>query len=375
MIPSMIRRTLRLRGWTTAMAVLIACASTAACNRQPPPAAEPPQEAAIPVAAVPASTGSLRTTVHATGVVRPTEGAEFLVVSPEPARVLEVTKNEGDRVASGEVLARFDLPAATQEATRQRAELARAQADMERARQAHARIVDFVERGLVPRRDRDDADRQLADADAALKRVTAALAAAEASVARDTVRATFDGVVATRLHNPGDLVQASSTDPVLRVVDPKRIEVSATIEDVDLPRVLPGATARTTDPADGTEVVLTVSGPPTRPAVAGVSPTVRLTFQRPSKIPVDARVDVEIDAGERRDVIFLPPEAVLQANGLSVVMVAVDDHASRRVVTTGVTGNGQIEIVSGIRTGDLVITRGQIGLEDGALVSVAVERR
>src|SRR6185436_6519070 len=120
------------------------------------------------------------------------------------------------------------------------------------------RVADFVTRGLVPRRDRDDADRQLAEADAALRQATGALARAEASVARDTIRATFDGVVATRLHAPGDLVQASSTDPVLRVVDPKRVEVSATIDEADAPRVVPGATAHTTDPADGTVVDLRV---------------------------------------------------------------------------------------------------------------------
>lgn len=357
-----------------AVAALVGGASTITCSRQSPPPVETREETAIPVAAITATTGSLRTTVHATGVVRPSEGAEFFVVSPEPSRLVEVTKNEGDRVVSGELLARFDLAAATQEVTRQRAEVARAQADLERARQAHARTVDFVARGLVPRRDRDDTERQLAEAESALKQVTAALAAAEASVARDTVRAPFDGVVATRLHNPGDVVQASSTDPVLRVVDPRRVEVFATIEEADLPRVLPGATARTTDPADGTEVALTVTGPPARSTVVGVSPTIRLIFQRPSKVPVDARLDIEIDAEERHGVIFLPPEAVLQTGGQSVVMVAADDHASRRVVTTGVTGNGLVEIVSGIRIGELVITRGQVGLPDGALVSVAVER-
>ena len=356
-------------------ATLVAGLATAACTRQSAPPAETTESTAVPVAAVPAFTGSLRTVVHATGVVRPSEGAEFLVVSPEPARLIEVTKREGDHVASGEVLARFDLSTATTEATRRRAEVAQAQADYERVRQAHARTLDFVARGLVPRRDGDDAARQLAEAEAAFKQASAVLTAAEAALARDTVRATFDGVVATRLHNPGDLVQASSTDPVLRVVDPKRIEVSATIEDADLSRIVPGATARTTDPVDGSPLPLTVTGPPIRLAVAGASPTVRLTFQRPSTIPVDARVEIEIDAEERHDVVFLPPEAVIQTGGESVVMVAVDDHASRRVVTTGAIGNGMIEIVSGVRSGELVITRGHVGLADGTLVNVIVERR
>ena len=80
----------------------------------------------------PAETRSIRTSVRASGVVTPTEGAEFLAVSPEPARLIEITKTEGAAVAAGELLVRFELPSATQDLTRVRAELASAQAQLER---------------------------------------------------------------------------------------------------------------------------------------------------------------------------------------------------------------------------------------------------
>ena len=48
-------------------------------------------------------------------------------------------------------------------------------------------------------------------------------------LARQKVVAPFDGVVVRRWHNPGDLVDASSTDPVLRFADPARVEAEALV--------------------------------------------------------------------------------------------------------------------------------------------------
>ena len=83
----------------------------------------------------------------------------------------------------------------------------------------------------------EDANRALADAQAALAEAQAALTAAQTVERRATVRATFDGVVAKRSHNPGDLVEAAASDPVLRIVDPDRLEIIAAVPLSDAPRV------------------------------------------------------------------------------------------------------------------------------------------
>src|SRR6185436_8727470 len=105
------------------------------------------------------------------------------------------------------------------EAARQRAEVARAQAQLESARVAQARSRDLLERGIISRREMEDADREYANAQSDVARAERARDAADATVARSIVRAPFTGIVARRLHNPGDLVNGTQTDPVLRVVD------------------------------------------------------------------------------------------------------------------------------------------------------------
>ena len=362
----------KFRPATALAAILCSAAIAAACRREPPPPTTR-QETRVAVGAVPAETAGIRSMVHATGLVTPAEGAEFLVVAPEPARIAEIGKAQGDPVRSGDVLARFELPSATQAVNRLAADVAAAEAQLENARVNQARTADFVERGLIPRRDRDIVDRELADAQASVERVRAQHARAVDAAARATVRAPFDGVVATRQHNPGDLVLSTSSDPVLRVVDPRRLDVVAMVPAPEVSRVVPGATARIAVPG-GSPIGLKVARRlGERVAPDGTLPFL-LSFDNDAQLAVDARVEIDIDAEERANAVLVPIEAIIREGGETAVMVAADSRAVRRAVTTGIEDHQRIEITSGVRAGELVITRGHIGLVDGAPLSVAIER-
>ena len=366
--------------------VIAAAFAAGACRREAPKAAEP-QETIVPVGAVPAQRAAIRAVIHASGLVVPAEGGEFLVFAPEPTRLIDVMKMPGDAVKSGDALARFDLPSAAQAVARLAADLAAAQAQLENARINQERIRGFVERGLVPRRDLEAADRDLAAAQDAAERVRTAHAAAQAGVTRATVRAPFDGIVASRAHNPGDMI-ISTTDPVLRVVDPRRLEVVASISRKEQSRVVTGATARV---AAGTEMVrLTVAGPVTNSsagvlsaasAPGGASPEIspdsvafRLVFADAHKLAVDMPLQIDIDAEERTDTVLIPAEAIVREGRETVIFVAAGSRAERRIVKTGIEDQARIEITEGLRAGELVITRGHVGLTDGAAVTVATNR-
>jgi RND family efflux transporter MFP subunit len=361
------------RGVAAAAAMACSAAMLSACRRaDAPPAAR--EEFIVPVGAVAAGTAAIRAVVRASGMVVPSEGGEFLAIAPEPARIVEIGKAEGDAVRSGETLVRFELPSAAQEVARLTADLASAQAQLENARINQTRIRDFVERGLVPRRDLEVADRELADAQAAVNRLTGASAAAEAAAARAIIRAPFDGIVAARRHNPGDLVLSTSGDPVLRIVDPRRLEVVAFVSEADIARVVPGATARIAAAPGSEPVRLTVSRRIADRADSGNTLPVRLVFEQPTQLPVDTRVEIDIDAEARANAVLLPAEAIVREGAETVVFIAAGARAVRRVVTTGIADGPRVEVTSGVRAGELVITRGHVGLADGASISVAIDR-
>ena len=85
-----------------------------ACHRDAPEEVE--SETVVPVTVMPAETGSITAEAHATGLVAPAPGAELLVVAPEPARIVEIPKAEGDTVKRGDVLVRFEIPSTAAEA-------------------------------------------------------------------------------------------------------------------------------------------------------------------------------------------------------------------------------------------------------------------
>ena len=94
--------------------------------------------------------------------------------------------------------------------------------------------------------------------------------------------------MAQRLRNPGDVISGAAADPILRIVDPGRLEVLASVPAANLSRVLPGATARLAGVGAAGTVRLTVSSRSgmVAPAPGGTVP-VRLTPAEPLPLAVD----------------------------------------------------------------------------------------
>lgn len=339
--------------------------AAAGCGAAAPEDVE--SDTVVPVATVAAQTGTITAVIHATGTVTPAPGADFTVVAPEGARIAEMRYAVGDRVTRGDVLVRFEIPSTIAEAGRQRAEVERAQAQAANALAAQTRARDLLARGIAARKEVEDADRDVADAQGAVASAQAARTGADAAVARAVVLAPFSGVVATRLHNPGDIVEAAAADPVMRVIDPRRLEITASIPIGDVGRIRAGATARLTSGA--TEAVLKVISTPAAVDVGTASVPVRLSLPGNVSVPVGMPVQLDIDAERRTGVVLVPGAALVREGEETAVFLASGDKAARRVVAVGLSDAEHVEILSGVKAGELVITRGQAGLPDGARIS------
>jgi RND family efflux transporter MFP subunit len=346
------------------------CLVAGACTRDS--AEEVETSTAVTVTTATIQRGTIRGLVHASGVVGPAPDAELIVVAPEAARIAEIPHASGEEVRRGDLLVRFEIPALAAEVQKQQAEVGRAEAGLENANAAQARAQGLFDRGVAARKEVEDADRAVADAVAALAQARTALAAAQTIERRATVRATFDGVIASRSQNPGDLVEAAASDPVLRIVDPNRLEVVAAVPLSDAARVVPGASARLITAVTGTpDVELTVKSRPTAVEPGTATVPVRLGFARSVRLPVGTPVQIEISAETHRDVVVLPAAAVVHEADETAVFVVVDGTAHRRAVQTGVADGEHVEITSGVDAGDRVIVDGQAGLPDGAPVTDA----
>jgi RND family efflux transporter MFP subunit len=357
---------------TLRAAVLCLAVATVACSKAAPEETE--SEAVVPVTTAAATRGDITGHVHASGLVTPAPGAELIVVAPEAARIAEMPKAEGDTVRRGDLLVRFEIPSSAAEAAKQRTEITRTEARLAAAQATETRQKDLVERGVGARRDLEDATRAVADAQADLANARAAAEAANTVAARSVVRATFDGVVSKRMHNPGDLVEGTAADAVLRIVDPRRLEMSAQIPLGDVPRIRVGASAVAANAAtEAAAPSMTVVSRPAAVPEGSATVPVRLAFKGATRYPVGSPLQVDIESELHRNVVLVPIAALVHEGEDVAVFVVTGDKAQRRPVMVGLVDAEHAEITAGVTPGDAVIVTNQNGLSDGATVTTGAD--
>ena len=336
------------------------------------PVEEVATEAAVEVEVKPAVVGDIEGHINVSGVVTPAPGAEWTIVAPEPARIAELPKAEGDRVATGDVLVRFDIPTLNAGASGKRAEVMQARARVDSTRAAVTRITGLVERGVAAKRELEEAQRDQADAEGALARAESEAGAANALAGRTVVTARFPGVVAKRWHHPGDMVEASASDPILRVIDPSKLQAVASVPASDLPRVVVGRPAHVVGPGGTAQQEATVLTRPAQLDPTGSVGEVRLAFTGATLLTAGTPVQVSIIAESHPKAVLIDAAAVQHEGNEAFVMVVKDDKkAHRQVVTLGLNDGEQVEVLTGVAAGDRVIVKGQNGLPDGAGVTIA----
>ena len=327
-------------------------------------------EATVPVTVSSARRGELVAHVHATGTVDPAPGADWTVAAPQAARIAEIPWATGDSIQKGAILVRFDAPPLRADLATRTGELAQAEARLDNARRNEERLSRLLEKGIAARREVDDARKELADAEAGLAQATATRAAAADQASQATAIAPFDGLVAQRWHNPGEMVDVN--EHVLRLVDPRRLEVTAAVLVADASRVVVGRAARVSVPGAASGMTARVVGAPGAADPATGTAPVRLHLD--GVLPVGTTVQADIEAETAGDAIVIPASAVVRAESKPLVYVlGTDGKAHRREVEIGLAGTDEVQVLSGVEASEKVVVKGQTGLPDGAAVIVEKE--
>ena len=244
-------------------------------------------------------------------------GADLIVIAPEPARIAEIPKAEGDASRRGDVLVRFEIPSLAAEVASQRRAKSRARRRGCRTRGPgrRARTICSIAAWRRARKSRTRTARS------PMRRPTwpprrPRTAPPRPRPAWPRSARTFDGVVAKRYAQPGDVVEAAATDPVLRVIDPKRLEVTASvpIPDVAAHQHRRDRPHRTSRPATARSTLKVVSRPAAVEAGTASVP-VRLAFAAPA---TSRRRHAGAGRDRRRgarDVVLVPIAAVVREGG------------------------------------------------------------
>jgi HlyD family secretion protein len=302
-------------------------------------------------------------------------------------RVVEILRREGARVRRGELLVQLDdltaqgrLALARRDGDAARAALASAQSGATLAHRDLARAERLFHDALTSQEAMDQARSRDESAAAALQGAQAQLERANAAVklAEDALRdlrvvAPFDGVVTQRFVEVGEAVVPGQ--PVLEVLNPDSLYVSAPIDEMDIGRLRHGLPALVTlDPYPG----VTWRGTVTRVApfvndLQQQNRTLEIEVALPPApgLPVPkpgASADVAVVLQRRAGVLRVPTAALLEGHR---VLLAARGRAVSREVGTGLHDWDWTEIVSGLSGGETVITSlDRPGLKGGAAVAV-----
>ncbi len=325
--------------------------------------------------------------IDVVGSLSPKFGAD--VRSEYTGIVTEVYVTEWVKVKKGNPLAKLDtreIDVTVQKNTATlevaKANLLQAQVADHRANREYERGLKLKEEGLITQQSLDDANTEKEAAKARIEAAKANLKVAEEDVrqaqtrfSKAMIRSPMDGMVSLRNVNVGDFVGELGGKAMFRVVDNRILDLTVTVPSGEM------AAVRVGQP-------LTFS----TDAIPNKTFTGKVMFINPAVNEVDRSVKVvaEVDnaseqlkgglfvkgrilTGRRADVIKIPRTALLTwdvAAKKAEVFVVIENIARRQTVRTGNISGDQVEVTSGLASGQLVISRGGFNVKDGDKVNV-----
>jgi membrane fusion protein (multidrug efflux system) len=285
-----------------------------------------------------------------------------------PGLIREVAFTSGSEVKRGAVMIKLDT-------TNEEAQLAAAKADMELA-------VANLARARTLRKGQANTPADLEAAEARAKQSQAAVANIAATISKKTIRAPFDGRVAMKQVERGQVVSPGTAVATLQSVDPIYAEFQ-------LPQ------QALADLKVGQETVMRIDSFPGKvwkgtistlnsqvdPATRNIR--VRATFaNKDGQLRPGLFAKVDVNASDERDVLVIPTTAVVYAPYGDTVFVldkAKDVRADGkqgppaleaqpRFVRLGERRGDLVAIVSGLKEGETVVSNGAFKLRKGARV-------
>jgi len=198
-------------------------------------------------------------------------------------------------------------------------------------------------------------------AGANVEKAKAALEIARQNLSEAYLRSPINGTVAVKSKQVGELV--TSADQVFYLLGESGYEVVANIPEVDVARIRIGAEAEGTLDAfssDENFVFITDSIDPDQTTIDGVVYyKTHFLFKNPdSRFRPGMSVNLTMIANQKNDVLTVPRRAVTQRSGVTTVRIApITGKALPEVrnVVLGLRGDMQVEIISGLSEGEMIV--------------------
>ena len=185
----------------------------------------------------------------------------------------------------------------------------------------------------------------------------AALETAAADLANATLRAPFDGVVVAVNVEAGQQVNANSE--AIEIADPAVVEVSGSVDEIDVLFLQTGAEAYVTLEALGTEVLRgTVSSIATsgtaQQGIVTYPVTIRVESTENIQLPEGLSATAQVIIREQTDALLVPLQALYGSVQAPMVRVVAGNDVTERPVTLGISDDFWVVIEDGLNEGETI---------------------
>ena len=287
-----------------------------------------------------------------TGTLRAT--TRFQVFAQEEGQLAALPFYQGDKVAQGEMLMALDDSLLRSQIARSRAELNRAERDLERVRSLSQRNLTSVE--------------ELQKRETELEIARAELAILNTRLSFTRIEAPFSGVITERLSDPGNF--ASKNTHLLTLIDPQSLVVDLQLSEQVMTHLNLENPVEIQLDALGSQIF--------KGKVSRIYPEIDpLTRRGQVEISLDpvpngalpgqlARVSLTANLQQR---IMIPFSALRFEQGEYVYVMNDEKRIQKRDVITGLRVADRIEILEGLTPNEAVVIRGFMGLTEGRQVT------
>ena len=411
------KRKRRAAGWGgLVVTAAVVCLAAAGCGK-----GEKEEAPEVSVQAAPAAKADISRIVNTEAVIFPVSQSAITPKISAPVKKFYVTR--GQKVRQGQLLATLenrDLSAAAldnkgayeqaeaaystsigatlpEENAKAELDVQTAQQELEAQQKLYNSRQDLFNQGALPRKDLDAAAVSLAQArsayniakkhldglnavgkQGAVKTANGQLTSAkgkllnsQAQLSYSEVRSPINGVITDRPLYPGEM--ASTSTPLLTVMDISQIIAKAHVPQSDALLLHKGDAASISlagleEPVSGKVSLIS-------PALDPNSTTVEIWVQAANsdqQLRPGMSAQVSITAQTVKDALVVPASALLNAkdDAAQVMVVDAQSQAQSRDVKIGIQSGTGVQIVSGLKPGEMIVTQGAYGLPDKTKVKI-----
>ncbi len=334
----------------------------------------------VPVRVVKAGTTDLKVQIKAIGTVTPLN--TVVLQSRVSGPLQQVFFQEGQKVTAGDVLAQIDaapyqVKLAQAEGQQQQnvAQLQNAQSDL-------ALYEKLKQQNSISAQQYNQQQSLVNQLKGTLKSNQAQIDAAKLELSYTQIKAPISGRLGLRKVDPGNLVQANSSEGLVTITQSSPIAVQFTIPETQLEQVraaVRSGAKLSVEAWDRAKQQLISSGELTTldNQIDLATGTLKLKAQfgnEQEQLFPNQFVNVRLNVAVQSGAVTIPQDAVQYGSqGTYVYSVDGKNKAQLKMLTLGPVDNGLVAVESGLAAGDLVILEGLDRLRPGRDVQVMTD--